>query len=138
MVIKRDTLATNAGLTNFVDYAFKSKLRFDYTPEHCFDFHAACEKEVMPFCAALDEKRTRELGIETLMPWDIGVDPKNRPPLRPFDDGADLVAKTQRVFERLDPELGRMFASLGDGRNTQGIATGELLDLEDQHLLLLH
>jgi oligoendopeptidase F len=130
MVTRRDALGKNAGLTSYVEYAFKGMLRFDYTPEHCFAFHAACEKEVMPFCEALDKKRVEQLGIDKLMPWDVSVDPKNRPPLKPFADGADLVAKTQQVFNRLDPELGQMFASMGDGKNTQGIATGELLDLD--------
>lgn len=132
MVSRRDRLGKNAGLAGFVEYAFKGKLRFDYTPEHCFDFHRACEKEVMPFCARLDEKRRRDLGVDRLMPWDVSVDPKNRPPLRPFEGGADLVTRTRRVFDRLDPELGAMFAALGDGRNTRGVATGQSLDLDSR------
>jgi oligoendopeptidase F len=132
MVAKRDRLGKNAGLPGFVEYAFKGKLRFDYTPKHCFDFHRACEVEVMPFCARLDAKRTRELGIEKLRPWDLAVDPKNRPPLKPFENGAELVARTREVFDRLDPELGAMFGALGDGTNAQGVRTGESLDLDSR------
>lgn len=132
MITKRDLLAKNAGLKNFVEYAFKAKLRFDYTPEHCFDFHTACEKEVMPFCARLDAKRTGELGVEKLMPWDLGVDPKNRPALEPFKGGHELVAKTKQVFDQLDAELGEMFGSMGDGTNTKGVSTGQSLDLDSR------
>ncbi|RMH12542.1 MAG: M3 family oligoendopeptidase [Planctomycetota bacterium] len=132
MIEKRDQLAHNAGLSSFIEYAFKGKLRFDYTPDHCRAFHEACEREVMPFCRMLDERRKAQLGVDTLFPWDLSVDPKGRPPLQPFADGRELVEKTRRVFNRLDPELGEMFARLGDGGNTQGAAGGACLDLDSR------
>lgn len=132
MVARRDLLARNAGLPSFVEYAFKGKLRFDYTPEHCRAFHEACEREVMPFCRELDETRSGLLGISELAPWDLAVDPKGRAPLCPFDKGPDLVARTRRVFDRLDPELGQMFGSMGDGSNVDGARNGECLDLDSR------
>lgn len=132
MVTLRDTLAKNAGFDDFVGYAFKAKGRFDYTPEHCFAFHEGIEKHVMPFVGRLDAKRKEQLGVDPLRPWDLSVDPKGGEPLRPFDGGADLVAKTRRVFERLSPELGEMFASMGDGTNTNGAADGASLDLDSR------
>lgn len=132
MIAKRHTLARNAGFDNYVGYAFKAKNRFDYTPKHCFDFHDGIEQHVMPFVAGLDAERKRLLGVNTLRPWDLSVDPKGRSPLQPFDGGADLVARTQRVFDRLDPELATMFASLGDGTNTNGAEGGASLDLDSR------
>lgn len=132
MVGLRHTMAQNAGFDDYVGYAFKSKHRFDYTPEHCFAFHDAVEKHVMPFVARLDEKRKSELAVDSLRPWDLAVDPKGRGPLKPFDGGADLVSRTQAVFGKLSPELAEMFESLGDGSNTQGASTGAALDLDSR------
>jgi len=48
------------------------------------------------------------------------VDPKGRAPLRPFEGGRQLVAKAVATFDRLDPRLGSMLRSMGDGSNTKG------------------
>jgi len=116
----RDKVARNAGFENFVGYAFKAKHRFDYTPEHCFAFHEACEKVVVPFMRRLDEQRKASLGLDALRPWDLAVDVKGRAPLKPFDGGADLVTKSQAAFDKLDPELAGLFRELGDGTGRVG------------------
>jgi len=132
MVTLRHKVATNAGLGSYTEYAFKAMGRFDYTPELCFAFHDAIEKHVMPFVARLDARRKAKLGVDTLKPWDLSVDPDGRPPLRPFAGGVDLVSKTVAAFEGLSPELAGMVASLGDGSNTKGAANGAKLDLDSR------
>ena len=37
----RHTIAINSGFENYVDYAFRSMERFDYTPKDCLAFHEA-------------------------------------------------------------------------------------------------
>ncbi|MEM7754218.1 MAG: M3 family oligoendopeptidase [Planctomycetota bacterium] len=130
MIAQRDTMARNAGFDNYVGYAFESKHRFDYTPAHCEAFHTACEEVIVPLLRRLDADRKEKLGVESLRPWDLAVDPKGRAPLTPFKGGADLVSKTASAFEKLDPRLASMFAELGDGANTSGASTGALLDLD--------
>ncbi|HED54243.1 MAG TPA: M3 family oligoendopeptidase [Phycisphaerales bacterium] len=115
MIRRRDELARNAGFDNFTGYTFKAMHRFDYSPKECFDFHEACEKIVVPFARRLDEQRRERLGVEVLRPWDMAVDERGRPPLRPFDGGADLISKTRAAFSALDPRLSAMFERLGDG-----------------------
>ncbi len=132
MVSKRNSIAKNAGLNNFVEHTFKSLHRFDYTPDTCFAFHDAIEKHVMPFVAGLDAQRMDELGLDALRPWDLAVDPKGHAPLVPFTGGVDLVAKSQKVFDQLSPELSKMFASMGDGSNTNGTADDAMLDLDSR------
>ncbi len=132
MIGLRHRVALNAGFDNYVGYTFKSRHRFDYGPKECFDFHEACEKAVVPLVRRLDAQRARALGVESLRPWDLAVDIKGRPPLRPFTNGADLVARTRAVFDNLDPRLGEMFRSLGDGRNDRGPVNGECLDLDSR------
>jgi oligoendopeptidase F len=132
MVGLRHTVAWNAGFEGFTGYKFAAKHRFDYTPAMCEAFHEGVEKEIMPLCARLDGERTRDLGLDALRPWDLGVDARGRGALRPFEGGRDLVTRTRAVFDRLDPELAAMFRTLGDGSNTRGVATGELLDLDSR------
>ena len=52
------------------------------------------------------------MGLESLRPWDLSVDPLSRPPLRPFDTTETLESKSLSIFERIDPELASGFADL--------------------------
>lgn len=132
MVALRDRMGRNAGFEDFVGYAFKAKHRFDYTPQHCFDFHEAVEKVVVPMLRRLDEQRKKSLGVNALRPWDKTVDVKGRPPLRPFEGGRDLMSKTSAVFQRLDGRLAKMLATLGDGSAARGSKDGACLDLDSR------
>lgn len=102
----RHQVALNAGFSNFRDYMFRSLGRFDYTPEDCFAFHRSVEVELVPLLQALASDRKKQLGIDCLRPWDKAVDPMNRPALRAFQDGKDLLEKAKVCLSRLDPYLG--------------------------------
>jgi oligoendopeptidase F len=105
----REQIAANAGFPNYLQYSFRSRGRFDYTPEDCRKFHDAVEKEVMPLVRQLHADRRRHLGLASLRPWDLAVDPLNRPSLRPFEQVADMVSRTQNIFDRLDSKLAADF-----------------------------
>ncbi len=120
MIAKRDVVARNAGFADFVGYAFKEKHRFDYGVGECGAFHRACAEHIVPLVRRLDRERKDTLELEDLRPWDLAVDPKGRAPLRPFEGGRQLVAKAVATFDRLDPRLGAMLRSMGDGSNTLG------------------
>lgn len=132
MVSKRDSIGRNAGFANYVGYAFKARQRFDYGVEQCEEFHAGVEAEVVPLMRSLDEDRRKKLGVAALRPWDMAVDVKGRPPLRPFSGGVDLMRKSVATFRRLDPRLGDMLATMGDGSNTRGGRDGACLDLDSR------
>lgn len=112
MVAVRHKSALNADCRDFREYAFKAMERFDYTPRDCTAFHDAIEKVVVPAAARLAEIRKRKLGIETIRPWDTAVDPDGRDPLRPFDQVDRLVSGCGNIFDRVNPELGRVFQTL--------------------------
>jgi oligoendopeptidase F len=114
MISVRHQIALNAGFENYRDYAFRAKLRFDYTPSDCIEMHRAVETHCVPFVEKLDRRRAERLGSGALKPWDLSVDELGRDPLRPFETGQQLVEKTRRVFERLDPQLAQLFATMGD------------------------
>ncbi|HEV8125376.1 MAG TPA: M3 family oligoendopeptidase [Gemmatimonadales bacterium] len=105
----RQRTAENAGFTNYRDYAFRAKFRFDYTPEDVDRFHQAVEEVVSPAVERLRKKRRERLQLPTLRPWDTQVDPRGKAALQPFRDVRDLETATQRVMQRLDPVLGRQF-----------------------------
>jgi len=123
LVKLREQIARNAGYGNYRDYAFRKLGRFDYTPEDCEKFHVAVEKEIVPVLRELQGERRRQLGLEVLRPWDLAVDPLNRPPLRPFEEVGQMVSRTQGIFERLD-------GNLADG--FQRMQTLRLLDLANR------
>lgn len=106
LVSLRDQVARNAGFANYRDYMFASMGRFDYTPQDCFDFHASVAESVVPILNTMAAGRKSRLGVAVLRPWDAKVDVEGRAPLKPFSDGEDLLGKTIRCFNRLDPYFG--------------------------------
>ncbi|MBL8763724.1 MAG: M3 family oligoendopeptidase [Phycisphaerae bacterium] len=115
LVSLRSRVAANAGFASFRDYAFRAKRRFDYGPSECRAFAEGIERAVTPTLRAMGEKRARSMGLASLRPWDLAVDAKGRPPLRPFESSEQMVTRTGRIFHRLDPDLAEMFDSLGSG-----------------------
>ncbi|MDO7876256.1 M3 family oligoendopeptidase [Hymenobacter sp. ASUV-10] len=106
LVQLRHQVALNAGFENFRDYMFAALGRFDYTPQDCFNFHAAIRETVVPLIDNIDLERRQDLNLPALRPWDLDVDPSGQPPLRPFGTGDELLEKTITVFQNLDPYLG--------------------------------
>ncbi len=123
MIALRHRIARNADCTDYRDYAFKAKQRFDYTPEDCIAFHDAVQRSAVPVFRAMQEQRKKHLGVDPLRPWDTSVDVFSRPPLRPFSGAAELCAGASRIFHKVEPELGDQF----DEMNAAGY-----LDLESR------
>jgi oligoendopeptidase F len=129
LVALREQIAQHAGFQNYRDYAFRRLGRFDYSPEDCAQFHDTVEQQIMPVVRELQAERRKQLRLETLRPWDLAVDPLNRPPLKPFVEVSQMVSRTQKVFDRLDGELAGGFRRMQDLRlldlaNRKGKAPG--------------
>ena len=105
----RKQIAANAGFADYRAYSFQQHQRFDYGPEECFQFHDAVERAVLPLVQKIHIERRKLLQVETLRPWDLGTDPLNRPPLRPFSTTEELVQGAREIFTRVDPALGEQF-----------------------------
>jgi oligoendopeptidase F len=125
----RHQVATNAGFDNFRDYMFAALGRFDYTPQDCFNFHESVAEAVVPMLNDMATERKQALQLEALRPWDFKVDPQNRPPLKPFSSGEELLEKTITCFTLLDPQLGdylRVMKAMGhlDLESRKGKAPG--------------
>ena len=107
LIAIRQEIAQNAGFDNFRDYKFAALGRFDYSPSDCFDFHQAIQEEIVPLVESFDLERKEKLQLDSYKPWDTAVDTDGRPPLKPFNDGADLIDKSIRCLERLKPYYGQ-------------------------------
>lgn len=119
----RGALAANADLPNYLVYRWQQMLRLDYTPHDCRLFHRAIEEVVVPAARRLYEKRRQRLGVNSLRPWDLEVDASGFPALHPFMQSDDLEQKTERIFEKIDPQLRDYYHSM----RAEG-----LLDLENR------
>ena len=108
----RHKMATNAGFEGFQQYMFASMHRFDYSIEDCLEFHESIETVCQPLRHRTDGERMRDLGVDSLRPWDMGVDVKGRPPLQPFNDVQEMVDGCSRIFHNMSEELGNYFDQL--------------------------
>lgn len=123
LISLRQQIAKNAGFNNYLEYIFRQKCRFDYTPADCVKFHDAIESEIMPVVREIQNERRQKLKLEKLRPWDLAVDPQNRPPLKPFGNVEEMVSRTQQIFNHLDAELATNFREMHDKK---------LLDLDNR------
>jgi oligoendopeptidase F len=105
----RTRMARNAGFATYTPYRFLDLGRFDYGPEQCFAFHRAVEECVVPAVRELDRERVRRLGLTTLRPWDLEVDPSGRGPQRPFTSEPELITLVRRIFAQVDPRFTEEF-----------------------------
>jgi oligoendopeptidase F len=119
----RCKLAANAGRPDYRAYRWQDLLRFDYTPADARSFQDAIEAVVVPAALRVYERRRQRLGLDSLRPWDLDVDPLGLPPLRPFSDVEALKSSISRIFQRLDPAL---------GANIDVMVVEDLLDLANR------
>jgi oligoendopeptidase F len=116
-------IAENADMPDYRAYMWKQKFRFDYSPEDCKSFHAAIEQVVVPAAQRIYERRRQRLGVETLRPWDLSVDPSAATPIKPYETMEEFKARSRAIFEQVDPKFGEYFQIMMD----EG-----LLDLESR------
>jgi oligoendopeptidase F len=119
----RQQVASNAGFDNYRDFAHQDKNRFDYTPDDCFRFHEAVEKAVLPAVERIHERRRGQMGLRELRPWDTAVDPRGRPPLKPFEDIDTFIDRAGGVFAHVDPDFSGYYEAMADAK---------LLDLDNR------
>jgi oligoendopeptidase F len=119
----RSEIAANANLPDYRAYAWQKRLRLEYTPDDCTEFHESIESVVVPAAARILERRREALQLETLRPWDLQTDIFGRQPLEPFSSAEELIGKASNIFHAVDPALGGYFDQM-DSEN--------LLDLDNR------
>lgn len=114
LVHKRHQVALNAGFSNYRDYIFVDKGRFDYSKQDCFDFHEGVKKYVLPLIDIINRKKKKKLGLDPLKPWDTEAEPAGIKPLNPFTDGKELLQKSIECFNRLRPFFADCLRKMND------------------------
>ncbi|MBP6015395.1 MAG: M3 family oligoendopeptidase [Candidatus Promineofilum sp.] len=114
MLALRRQVAENAGLPDFRAYVYKSYNRFDYTPADSIRFQEAIEAVVVPAAERVYDRKRRRLALEVLRPWDVNVDASGQPPLRPYVEQDKLIQGSLNIFEHVDGELARHFATMAE------------------------
>lgn len=142
----RQQTARNAGFDNFRDYAHQEKNRFAYTPDDCVRFHEAVVEAVLPAVERIHQRRRREMKLDHLRPWDLGVDPRGRPALKPFEDMDTFIDRAASVFEQVDPDFRGYYETMVDEKlldldNRKGKAPGaysQTLSFRKQPLIFMN
>lgn len=112
LIRKREQVASNAGFENFRDYKFTELGRFDYSIEDCERFHASISEEVVPLVRTILDKRREGLDLPELRPWDLDVDPEQKPPLKPFHSVSELVHRSVQCLNKVKPRYGDYLKSM--------------------------
>jgi oligoendopeptidase F len=107
-------MAENANMPNYRAYIWKKYFRFAYSPEDCKSFHAAIEQVVVPAAQRAYERRRQRLGLDSVRPWDIDVDPHANIPIKPYETIEEFKAKSHAIFEQVDPVFGGYFQTMMD------------------------
>jgi oligoendopeptidase F len=116
----RTKIAAQAGCASYIEYAFRSMKRFDYTPADCQRFHASIEKYCVPLTRRLYQQRAKALSLEQLRPWDLSltrffenlVALPGKPKEKPFQDVPQLITLVQSMLQRINPGFAQGIAEM--------------------------
>lgn len=122
MVQLRDRMGRNLGHADFVPLGYAGMSRTDYGPAQAAQFRRAVREHFVPLQRQLIARQARELGCDSLKPWDAGYHPSLGIPLGAVPVEGQLDA-AQRVFSRLSPRLARHF---------EHMRANGLIDLENR------
>ena len=107
-------IAENSGMPDYRAHIWKQRFRFEYTPDDCKSFHTAIEEVVVPAAKRIYEKRRHRLGVDSVRPWDIYVDPLGSEELVPYRSMDEFMSKTHAIFQQVDPKFGEYFQTMMD------------------------
>ena len=106
LIALRQNIAKNSGFDNYRDYMFAAMGRFDYSVSDCMKFHSSVEEFIVPIISKIENDRKTNLNVSSYRPWDTQVDANGNVPLKPFDKSEDLIEKSIKCFNYLDPFFG--------------------------------
>lgn len=108
----RHEIAQNAGFESFLDYTFKQKHRFEYSPQDCTDFHELVRTHAKPILEEIHRYRREKLGVEQLRPWDVSVNIYKQKARSSKLDVDDIVDGCSKIFYDIDSEFGSQFSDM--------------------------
>jgi oligoendopeptidase F len=112
----RTQAARNAGFANYRDYAFVSKGRFDYTAQDCLNMHDSIADALVPLISDWTKEKCKKLGITSLRPWDLYVDPDGYGTIQAFEDEKELCDKVEKIFSSMNPVTNAYFTYMRENK----------------------
>jgi oligoendopeptidase F len=109
MLQVRSKIAKNAGFSNYRDYIFSAKYRFDYTPDDCLRFHDAIAETIVPLISEWVVEKKKKLNIDTYRPWDLYIDPDSKGVIKAFENEEEFCEKVGKIFHSVSPVVGSYF-----------------------------
>ena len=101
---------------------------------------------VLPAVERIHDRRRRDMKLDRLRPWDLGVDPHGRPALKPFEDMETFIDRAASVFGQVDPDFRGYYETMVDEKlldldNRKGKAPGaysQTLSFRKQPLIFMN
>ncbi|MCB8961291.1 MAG: M3 family oligoendopeptidase [Ardenticatenales bacterium] len=114
LIENRRQQGANVGLENYRALRWRMLRRFEYTPEDCETFHRAIEEAVVPAASRIYARAREAEALDSLRPWDVRGDVYtfDFPAYAPFEDVAELEARSEVIFSQVDPQLGGYFSTM--------------------------
>ncbi len=123
----RCSIAGKLGFSNFIDYIYLARGRYDYTPEKVAAFREAVRTSITPICDEMYREQAERIGVDTLHWYDESlVFPEGN--ACPKGTPEELVEKARQMYASISPETKEFFDFM---------TTYELFDLvtrENKHL----
>ena len=120
LVALRVRKAKKLGFSNYIDYIYPARGRFDYSAADVERFRAKVREVIVPFCAELYKEQAARLGVDALHWYDEAlVFPEGN--AVPEGSMPELVEKAGRMYAEMSPETGEFFGFMREY---------ELFDLE--------
>ena len=108
LVKTRVKKAEKLGYKSYIDYAYASKMRFDYTPGDTAKFREQIRRHIVPVYKEIVEMKRKKLGLESYSFYDEAVYYKEGNPKLVVDtDG--VVDLTGKMFREMSPETHEFF-----------------------------
>jgi oligoendopeptidase F len=111
LVRLRQEIAHKNGFSSYVGYSWQVLKRFDYAPQDCHEFYNQVIQSFSPLRELTRNVQRNLLGVKSLRPWDLTIDPTGRPHLKSFTS-EDLFAAGKQIVRAMDPTLGEIFSQL--------------------------
>lgn len=115
----RHEMSDNAGFSNFRDYTFQLYRRFSYTPGDAKTLHSSIEKYIVPVSRKLYRQHAKQLGVESLKPWDISVSRLHEVVVRPYAEkstpkitNAQIEKFSEDILRGIDGEMLGLFQEM--------------------------
>lgn len=108
LVALRVDQAKKLGFNSYIDLAYLSRRRYDYTPADVEKFRNAVRDYIVPACASLYEQKRERLGLDKLHYYDESLNYKEGNAV-PEGTPDELVEAAKKMYAALSPETGEFF-----------------------------